>query len=114
MISFTHALDGVQLLIVEERNYFIHMLASIGVITAAIILKVPIVEICVLAIMIGLVLGIETLNTAIENIMDFVSLEKREEIRKIKDISAAAVLITAAVAAFVGVLIFAPKIINLL
>src|SRR5574344_1051064 len=100
MISFTHALDGVQLLIVEERNYFIHMLASIGVITAAIILKVPIVEICVLAIMIGLVLGIETLNTAIENIMDFVSLEKREEIRKIKDISAAAVLITAAVAAF--------------
>ncbi len=114
LLSFTHAIDGIRLLIVEERNYFVHILASIGVIAVAIILKAPIVEICVLAIMIGLVLATETLNTAIENIMDFVCLEKREQIRKIKDLSAAAVLITAIVAAFVGSLIFIPKIINLL
>jgi diacylglycerol kinase len=43
---------------------------------------------------------------------DFVSPEKRTEIKKIKDLSAGAVLTGAIVAATVGLIVFLPKILK--
>ena len=52
----------------------------------------------------------ESINTSIENIANFVSPEKHEAIAKIKDLSAAGVLASAIAAAIVGLVIFVPKI----
>ncbi|WP_421919047.1 diacylglycerol kinase family protein [Marinifilum sp.] len=52
-------------------------------------------------------------NTAIENICDFIHPDYHDKIKKIKDISAAAVLIGAITALLVGLLIFLPKLTNL-
>ena len=51
----------------------------------------------------------EIFNTAIEKTMDFISREKHPQIKLVKDLAAAAVLITAVSAIIVGAIIFIPK-----
>jgi diacylglycerol kinase len=56
----------------------------------------------------ALVLTAEMINTAIEKLSDIVSPQKNERIRVIKDISAAAVLLSAFIAVISGLIIFVP------
>jgi diacylglycerol kinase len=55
------------------------------------------------------VITAEIINTAIEQIANFISPDKNENIKKIKDLSAAAVLISAVTALSVGLIVFIPK-----
>tara|TARA_R100000750_G_scaffold62784_1_gene58045 strand:- start:58799 stop:59047 length:249 start_codon:yes stop_codon:yes gene_type:complete len=80
------------------------------VIAAGLYFKLSTTEWLAIIIVIGLVLLTELLNTAIENIADFISPERHEKIKMTKDIAAAAVLISAIVALVVGMLIFVPKV----
>ena len=57
----------------------------------------------------GLVLGMELVNSAIERLADKISTERDPVIGKIKDLSAGAVLISAIAAAIVGLIILVPK-----
>ena len=59
---------------------------------------------------IGFVFVAEILNTAIENIADFISPGKNDKIKKIKDLAAAGVLISALTAFSIALIIFIPKI----
>lgn len=59
-----------------------------------------------LIIVIGLVFVSEIFNTAIKALCDFVSPQKHENIKQIKDLSAAAVLVSAIIAFIIGTLIF--------
>ena len=61
-----------------------------------------------------LVLGLELLNTAVEHLCDTITKDFHPAIKIIKDASAAAVLIVAAGSVVTGIMIFLPKIINLL
>jgi len=61
-----------------------------------------------------LVLALELLNTAIEKLCDTISTEIQPEIKIIKDVSAAAVLLSAAGSVVTGIIIFFPKIMQLL
>lgn len=58
---------------------------------------------------IGLVLGIEGLNTAVEKVADFIHPEFHEKIGFIKDIAAGAVFFAAMTAIAVGLIIYVPK-----
>ncbi len=60
---------------------------------------------------IGLVLGIEGLNTAVEKMSDYVQPEYDQKIGFIKDISAGAVMLVSLAASIVGLIIYVPKII---
>ena len=59
---------------------------------------------------IALIMTIEGINTAIEEIADFVHPEYHEKIGLIKDISAGAVFIFAIAAVIIGLIIYIPKI----
>lgn len=59
---------------------------------------------------IGMVMGLEGINTAIEALSDYVQPERDSRIGHIKDISAGAVLIAAVVAGIVGLIIYLPRI----
>jgi len=59
---------------------------------------------------IGLVWVTELINTCLEKMMDFVSKERHPDIKFIKDVSAAAVLVAAITSVAVGCFIFIPKI----
>lgn len=108
--SFKYAINGLRILIKEEHNSRIHLFASICVIIAGLILKVSAHEWIAIIFSIGLVISLELINSSIENIADFISPERHEMIKKIKDLSAAGVLIGAIAAFTIGLIIFIPKI----
>lgn len=107
--SFTYAFNGLKILLKEEHNTRIHLLAAILVVIAGVVLKISPVEWIAIVFAIGFVITTETINSSIENIADFISPAKHEKIKKIKDLAAAGVLISAVTALLVGLIIFLPK-----
>ncbi|MFT5822800.1 MAG: diacylglycerol kinase (ATP) [Crocinitomix sp.] len=108
--SFGYAFKGLATLIKEERNARIHLIATVLVIIAGVYFNLNLIEWCLIIFAIGLVFIVETINTVIENIMDYQSSEKDPKIAKIKDLAAAAVLIAAIVAAAIACFVFGSKI----
>lgn len=111
--SFKYAIQGIKTGIKEEKNMKIHILIMILVIIAGIILKISKIEWLICIISFGLVISLELINTAIENTVDLITLEKNEKAKTIKDTSAGAVLTVAVTSAIIGLIIFVPKIIIL-
>jgi len=111
--SFGFAFNGLKILIHEEHNSWIHLFAVFCVIIAGLFFKISASEWIAVVFAFGFVIAMEIVNSAIENISDFISPEKHDSIKKIKDLSAAAVLISAITALIVGFIIFVPKILEL-
>lgn len=111
--SFRYAIQGLKFLL-EENNTKFHVLASVIVLLVGFYVELSSIEWTIIIIQIGLVFAAETFNTAIEKLCDFVSPEHQPLIGKVKDLSAAAVLIVSFVAVIVGIIIFLPKILGLL
>lgn len=107
--SFRHAFRGLWWLIREEHNSWIQLAVIVILIPVCFLLGISLIEWTLLMICIGLVLALELVNSAIERLADKISPEHDPLIGKIKDISAAAVLITAIAAAVVGLIILVPK-----
>lgn len=107
--SFKYAIGGIRLFFKSEHNARIHLVATAAVIIPAILIPVSGTEAIALTLAIGFVWMAELFNTAIEKIMDFISAESNPQIKFIKDISAAAVLIAAGMAFITGCLVFIPK-----
>lgn len=108
--SFGFAFNGLRILFHEEHNSRIHFFASILVIIAALLFKLNTYEWIAIIFSIGLVITAEIINTAVENIADFLTTEQNNHIKKIKDLAAAAVLVSALTALTIGLIIFLPKI----
>jgi len=108
--SFPHAFNGFKIALKEEHNMRIHLVATLCVLAFGIIFDINKYEWIAIIFAIGFVFTMELINSAIENVADFVSLEKHDTIKKIKDLSAAAVLVSAIVAVFIGLIVFLPKI----
>ena len=111
--SFSYAIDGMKVLFREEPNARIHLFVTFCVIVAGGLLQISAIEWVAVFFAIGLVLSLEAMNTCIENLADFVSPEKHVWIKKIKDLSAAGVLMGAISAVIIGLIVFVPKIIAL-
>ncbi len=111
--SFSFAINGLKVLVREEPNARIHLAASILVIFLGVLMSLTTFDWIAIWICIGLVLGTEIFNTAMENLCNHISPEKNELIGKVKDLSAAAVLVTAVISLVVGALIFLPKIMGI-
>ncbi len=109
--SFVYAFNGLKILMSEEHNARIHVFISILVIVAGVYFKVSLVEWIFLIFAMGSVIILEIVNSVIENIANFISPERHPKIKKIKDLSAGAVLLSAITAAIIGLIIFIPKLI---
>jgi diacylglycerol kinase (ATP) len=68
----------------------------------------------ILLLCIGLVLSLETINTAIEYLVDFVEPNQNSKAGAIKDLSSAAVLIASIISVIIGIMIFGKYILALL
>ncbi len=111
--SFSYAFQGFKVLIGNEHNARIHIFAAIIAIIAGIALKISSLEWIIVIVSISLVLAAEAFNSALEYLCNFVSPQYHELIKKIKDLSALAVLFIAIAAFASGLIIFLPKIINI-
>ena len=90
--GFNYAFKGIIRVIKEERNMRIHIAFALNVLIFAPFLKVTRVEYALLLLTVALVLGLEAVNSAIENLCDKVTKEKDELIKRAKDMAAGAVL----------------------
>lgn len=112
--AFGYAGAGIRRMIAGEAHAKIHLIAAILVILAGIIFAISPLEWCVVILCIATVFMAEAFNTAIEKLADKVSREKDPLIGAAKDVGAGAVLVMAAGAAAAGLVIFLPKLLNLL
>ena len=83
-----------------------HLVCAAAVIIAAMVLRVNLVESCLLTLCVFSVVAAEMFNTALEQLVRAASPERNPEIGKALDISAGAVLVASCGAAVVGGIIF--------
>lgn len=111
--SIINAFEGSKVLWLSELNFRIHLFISLVVFFLGFILNLNNIEWIGILVSVGLVLGAESFNTAIEHLCDLTSKEIKPEIKVIKDISAFAVLIMAITSVSIGSIIFLPKIVHI-
>lgn len=112
--SFKYAIEGIIYAFKYEQNIIVHTLVMILVILLGIIVKLSIFEWLICLILFGLVIATEMINTAIEATVDL-ACDKKDPLAKIaKDTASGAVLVFAITASIAGIIIFLPKIIELL
>ena len=114
ILSFKYAFWGIETLFRETPNAVIQLVAAIAAILSGLFFHITNAEWLILILSIGGVLTMETINSALENLSDYASKkEMHPTIRKVKDLSAAAVLIMAIAALAIGLVIFLTRIIHL-
>lgn len=111
--SFRYAFTGLSGGLSVQPNLIIHFIAAAIAVALGVFLGISKTEFCIVILCIALVIALELINTAIELFCDFVHKEHHEMIGRVKDISAAAVLIASAGAMAAGLIIFLPRIISL-
>ncbi|PYZ94254.1 diacylglycerol kinase [Salipaludibacillus keqinensis] len=111
--SFYYASKGIYHTWRSEQNFRIHIVVAFFVFIAAQILQVPIVEQAILAVVIGAVIGMELINTALEHMVDLVVQTYDERAKIIKDAAAGAVFVFALTAVLVGSMIFIPRVLEI-
>ena len=109
--SLEFALQGIKTVFSEERNMRTHVLMGFLAIVLGFVVKLSILEWLWLLLVIFLVLVVEIINTIFENVVDMVTDFHFHPIgKKIKDMAAGAVLLTACFSLIVGTFLFLPKI----
>lgn len=114
MTSVEFAIQGVKTVFDEERNMKTHVVFGIFALIAGAIFQLSQNEWLWLFLAIFLVWIVEILNTVFENVVDmFTDFHFHPIGKKIKDMAAGAVLLTACFAVIVGLILFVPKIYQL-
>jgi undecaprenol kinase len=112
--SFFYAWSGLKQAIRNEQNMKIHLFIALLVISFAFILKIPLYEKIILLLVIGVIISLEVVNTAIERVVDLVTKEYHPMAKVAKDVSAGAVLIFSIFAVIIGILIFYKPIVEII
>src|SRR3989339_502112 len=108
--SFEYAFRGLVKTFKEEQNLKVQTLVALVVIVLGGILKINRLEWCLLIFIIGLVILMEVANSAVERITDVLKPRINNYVKEIKDIMAAAVMLSSLMAIVIGLIIFFPYI----
>ncbi|MCZ8465565.1 diacylglycerol kinase family protein [Streptococcus uberis] len=113
--SLEFALTGILTAVQEERNLKSHLVSAFLASLAGLIFKISAVEWLFLLLAIFLVICLEIVNSAIENVVDLASSYHFSMLaKKAKDMAAGAVLVMSLYAVLTGLIIFLPKIFALI
>ncbi len=103
--STNHAIEGILHAAKTQRHMRYHFYAAISILIISFSIGISWSEVVVIITLSILVLSVEMLNSALETITDILFREYDERAKRIKDMAAGAVLITAAGAAVIGFII---------
>ncbi|MBR4178702.1 MAG: diacylglycerol kinase family protein [Bacilli bacterium] len=112
--SFTYPIKGLKYAYRNEQNLAVDVGIAALVVIFGFIFNINKYEWAIVMLTIGLVISCELINTAIEATVDLVTEEYHPLAKVAKDTSAAAVFVFAIVAVIVGLIIFLPKIVNMI
>ena len=109
--SFQFAGRGLRAAFWSQRTMRIHLLLAAAVTASVVWLDLPLTETAVVVLAMAAVLAAELMNTALEVVVHLQVGDQHHELAgRAKDLSAAAVLVTAGGAAIVGLLVLAPPV----
>ena len=111
--SFTYASRGLVKTFREEQNLRIQTTIAVVVAIAAWYFNLSGIEWCVLILAIGMVVLAEIINTAVELISDVLKPRINEYVKTVKDVMAAAVMMSSIAAVIIGIIIFTPYLMGL-
>lgn len=112
ILSFKYAFEGLVTAFKEEPNLKFHFLAGILVIILGFVYRISKNDWITIIFLVGFVIIVELTNTAIEAVVDAFTDKEHPGAKLAKDISAGAVLVSAATAAIIGIIIFLPYFIH--
>lgn len=104
MKKFTNAFNGLKLAF-QDKNVLILMFLAVVALACGLVFHFDFKEYLIIFIFIGLVISLEIVNSTIELICDFIQPQYHQAIKKIKDLSAAAVLWSSIIALICGITI---------
>ncbi len=111
--SLSNAWNGIRFLYISQDNFRIHLFISLVVLILSIFLKISRFEWVIVLFVIGSVWILEAINTVFEKIFDLIERSYSQIVKIGKDVSAAAVLLSAIFSVLIGLAIFLPRIIKL-
>lgn len=103
--SFACAFRGIAALLKSEVHARYHLAATVAVVALAWWFEISVGEWIAVVLSIGLVWVAEALNTAIEYVADLAHPDEHPEVKKLKDLAAAAVLFASITALVVGLMV---------
>jgi diacylglycerol kinase (ATP) len=112
--SVSLACRGAWLMLRSQHNAWIHAVATVAVVGAALFFRVTPVEWCCLILATMAVWTAEALNTALELLADAATPDFHPLVGKAKDVAAGAVLISAIGAVVIGILLLGPSVLTAL
>lgn len=108
--SLEFALTGIFTAFKEEKNMRSHVLSALAAIIAGLIFRISATEWLFLLLSIFLVIAFEIMNSAVENVVDLASdYHFSMRAKNAKDMAAGAVLMVSGFAVITGLIIFLPK-----
>ena len=107
--SFKFATRGIIYLFLYHRNMRIIFMLGIAAVLAGFLFQLKTIELVALSITIALVFMAEIFNTAIEMLMNMLTVKYHIRIKLVKDIAAGVVLVTALNAVAIGYILFIRK-----
>ncbi len=114
LLGFVFAFQGLSVLIKSERNFKFHLFAFLCVSIAGFYFQIEKTEWLAILIISSIILTAEAINSAIEKLCNHLHPEIHPSIKSVKDIAAAAVLLSAISAIVIAGIIFLPRISDLL
>jgi diacylglycerol kinase (ATP) len=111
--SFIYAGRGLRWLVQDEHNAWMHLAASVTVVVAGFLLHVSLDDWRWLVFAMSFVWVTEAMNTAVEELCDFVSPGFAHPIGRVKDLAAGAVLAASLAAAVIGLMTLGPPFLQL-
>lgn len=113
IVSFRYAWQGVDYAFRTQRNFRIHVVMSLLVLSLGLSLSLPLVQLAVLGLTCCVVMTLELLNTALEAVVDLTVKQTYHELAKIaKDCAAAAVLVSSLMALWVAACLLVPPLLQ--
>jgi diacylglycerol kinase (ATP) len=104
--SFQNAFEGIIYATRTERNMRIHLVAGALVLFATLYLRLERPYVAIICVTVAAVLALELLNTAIEAVVDLMTVAHHPLAKIAKDAAAGAVLVMSIAAIIVGYLVF--------
>lgn len=104
-----NAYSGANFFFKSERNGRIQFTISAAAILLSIYAKLSLEKWVLVILCIGLVISLEMVNTAIEQLCNIIHPDHHKAIKVVKDVAAAAVLWASFISIIIGIIIFLPK-----
>lgn len=112
--SVKNCIEGINYTINHENNFKREIILGIIAVILSFLLKISILEWVIVLLLINFVLVCELINTALEKAVDLYTKEFNETAKIVKDVASGAVFVMCNFSLIIGIIIFLPKIINLI